>query len=157
MRARQSLDVGDFLPLSFGVNYFDREIGSIKAADKGGWLLQSQLLNDVRTNVRRGRGRQRQRLHALQLLNRALQAQVIRAKVVTPGRDAMRFVDREERDAHLLQRLDEAAAAEALGRDVDQFEFAAAHGVDARSLFTRVQIELLIKVAGRLRACRAST
>ena len=48
------------------------------------------------------------------------EAEVVRAEVVAPLRDAVRLVDDEQADAGGAQRLGEARRREALGRDVEQ-------------------------------------
>ena len=68
----------------------------------------------------------------------------------------MRLINGEERNANRLKRLEKAAAAKAFGRNVDQFELAAAQSIDARALF-RPSIELLMNVAGSPRERSAST
>jgi hypothetical protein len=61
----------------------------------------------------------------------AAQAQVRRAKVVSPLRHAVRFVDREERKLHALERRLHGRRADRLGRDDHQLD---------RALADRLQI-----------------
>ena len=73
MRQGQPLDVRDLFALSFGMNDLDREVRPIESADKRGRLYQTQLLNDVRAHVGRGRRRQGQSLHAAKRFDRPFQ------------------------------------------------------------------------------------
>ena len=65
----------------------------------------------------------------------ALQPQVIRTKVMSPGGNAMGFINCEQRNADRLKGVDKAAAAKAFRGDIDQFELSASQRVDARALF----------------------
>ncbi len=56
---------------------------------------------------------------------------------MAPGRDAVRLIDRKERDACPLERFNKAAAAKAFRRDINELVFATAQRVDARVLFSR--------------------
>ncbi len=73
--------------------------------------------------VVRGRGERDERDAGEELAQRA-ELDVLRAEVVAPLRDAVRLVDREERERQLPQHLEEAVEHEALGRDVEQVEVA---------------------------------
>src|SRR6185503_14643261 len=61
-----------------------------------------------------------QRRWAAEPLAHIRQPQVVGPEVVTPLRQAVRLVDREAVDVGLPDRVQEAAAGEALGGDVDQ-------------------------------------
>src|SRR5436189_6110160 len=98
--------MADFLVFSFDVNDLDREVRAVEPTDKGRRVFQAELLNDIGPNIRRGRGRQRQGLHASETANSRSQLQIIRSKVMSPRRYAMRFVNREECQSDTLQRAD---------------------------------------------------
>ena len=66
-------------------------------------------------------------------------AQVVRAKVVAPLHDAVRLVDREERQLDVADELGEAFEGEALGRGVDDLVLARAQA--AQTAFALVAIE----------------
>ena len=76
----------------------------------------------------RGRRRRRQRQHArgAELARPLRELEVVGAEVVAPFRDAVRLVDREERDLDARELRDEALVVEALRRDVEQAQLAAA-------------------------------
>jgi len=61
-----------------------------------------------------------------QLACRLGQLEVVRSKVVAPLRDAMRFIHREEGDAHTAQISQKTFVVEAFGRDVQQLQGAGA-------------------------------
>ncbi len=52
------------------------------------------------------------------------QPEIFRAEIVAPLRDAVRLVDREERDRDLVEPGKETVAQEPLGREVEQIELA---------------------------------
>jgi hypothetical protein len=114
-------------------------LGRSKAADEGARVVELELLDDVGADVGRGRGRQRDRLRAADALAERLQTKVVGTKIVTPRGDAVRLVHGEERNLQALQGLDEVVAAEALGRDVEQLEVAAADARDALLLLLEVE------------------
>ena len=116
--------------------------GKVRAIEAGGdphGLPQPQARDDVRRDLRRrGGGRGHERLRA-QPARRVGEAEVVRAEVVAPLRDAVRLVDHEQAHVRGLQRLGEARRREALGRDVEQAHLAGGgalhHGaVDPRVL-----------------------
>ncbi len=136
MRFCQPLDARDLFAFLFGVHDVDSQVRPIEAADKRVGFNQAELLDDVGTNVGRGGGGEGNGLNAAsKRFDYRLQAQVVGTKVVAPGRDAMRFVNRKERNTDGLQRFEKTAAAKAFRRDVDELEVAAAQGFDARPLF----------------------
>ncbi len=78
----------------------------------------AELREDVVLDLdRRGRG-QRQHRRPAERADRVAEAQVRRAKVVAPLRDAVGLVDDEQRDPHAAEPLAEARLAEPLGRHV---------------------------------------
>ena len=97
--------------------------GQVRAIEPGGHphrVAQPQARDDVGRDLRRRRrGRGHERLRA-QPARRVGEAEVVRAEVVAPLRDAVRLVDDEQADAGGAQRLGEARRREALGRDVEQ-------------------------------------
>ena len=81
-------------------------------------IREAELREDVVLDLRRrGRG-QREHRRLAERAHRFAEAEVRRAEVVTPLRDAVRLVDHEQRDADLRQVIAEPRFAEPLGRDV---------------------------------------
>ena len=99
-----------------------RQVRSVEAGDDGVALLDPEAGADVGDD-RGGRGR-REREHALgaELACARRELQIVGAEVVAPLRDAVRLVDREQRDLRLAELREEALVVEALGRDVQQLE-----------------------------------
>ncbi len=75
--------------------------------------------------------------------------QVFRAEVVAPLRNAVRLVDGEQRDLRFFQQLEHARHRQALGRDVEQVEFAGLQGA-LRFLY-------LFAAQSRIQKCGADT
>src|SRR5437588_231999 len=65
--------------------------------------------------------------------------QVIGPEVMAPFRDAVRLVDREQRDLRLAELLQESLVVEALGRDVEQLQAAGAKAFGDGSHLVRVE------------------
>ena len=57
-----------------------------------------ELLQDIRSYSRRRRGRQSNNWRVPEIRNRAAKAQIIRTEVVSPHRNAVRFIDRKQAD-----------------------------------------------------------
>ncbi len=83
-----------------------------------------ERLAHVRGDLRRrGRGEGEHPPDA-ELGHEARDLEVVGAKVVPPLGDAVRFVDREERDLEPTETVQEALVGEAFGRDVEDLELA---------------------------------
>jgi len=87
-------------------------------------VVQLQALRDLGAGIRRGRGRERNARHVRPALVQHRQAQVFRPEIVPPLRDAVRFVDGEQRDAAAFKQLQAAVGQQAFGGDVQQVELA---------------------------------
>src|SRR5664280_2188641 len=81
----------------------EEQVGSVEAVHHDLRVAQPQLADHFVTYRRRRRRRQRQHGGVSQGLDHAAQAQVVGPEVVTPGRDAVRLVDDEERRLGLGQ------------------------------------------------------
>jgi hypothetical protein len=77
----------------------------------------------------RGRG-EGEAGHARETLQQRPQQPVIRPEIVAPFRDAMRFVDRDQRERHVLQQLAEAVARCPFRRRIEEVELAGAEAAD---------------------------
>ena len=104
----------------------EREVGAIDARAHLDGIAQAQRAHDVGRDARRGGGRERHRAACADGVARIGEPQVVGAEVVPPLAQAVRLVDREERDLALGDRRAEARVAEALGRH--QHEAAGAVG-----------------------------
>ena len=82
---------------------------------------EGQLLLDIFRHLRGGRSGQGNHRHAApDLLAKLRNPQIIRPKVVSPLRDAVRLVHHQEADIHLLQAGLEDRGVQALGRHVEE-------------------------------------
>ena len=98
------------------------QVGAITPHANDTWRAQRQLLDDVALDGRGGRSRERQDRWPSEVLGRVTDMQISRPKIVTPLRDAMRFVDDDERHAAATEKGKKVRAREPLGCDVDQLE-----------------------------------
>ncbi len=105
-----------------GARHRPAKVGPVEAAHVEARRLHVQLLGDVEAHLRRGGGGQRHQSRRRQTDDRVPQLAVVGAKLVPPLADAVGLVDGQQRQrvADLGQRVEEARAAEPLGRDVDQ-------------------------------------
>jgi hypothetical protein len=72
------------------------EIWSIDGTDHADWILESELLDDVVTNPRRGGGGTGQHRDTGKLFAEAGESAVVRAEVMAPLADAVGLVDRDQ-------------------------------------------------------------
>ena len=85
---------------------------------------QRQALGDLGASLGGGGGRQRDARHIGPAFVQHRQAQVFRAEIVAPLRDAVGLVDGEQRDVAAFQQLQAAVGQQALGRHVQQVQLA---------------------------------
>ena len=98
-----------------------------------------QLLTDVVPHAARGGGRQRNDRHFWKTPAQFGQLAVLRPEVVTPLADAMRLIDREPGDRPAGQLLKKAGREEALGCEVEQFEFSVVQSAKAATRLSGIQ------------------
>jgi hypothetical protein len=103
------------------------DIGAVEAGDELAGLLERQPLADLAARLRIGGGGERDPRHRREALVQHRQAEVLGAEIVAPLRDAVRLVDREQRDPAVRQQLQAALGQQPLGGDVEQVEFAREH------------------------------
>ena len=99
------------------LHHFDRNIRAPKAVDKTRLMIEAQLPANV---VLHDRGRRRrQRNHRCRPQRRQIAAEqpVIRAKIMSPLRNAMRFVNGDQRRLALREHLRKTRHAQPLRRD----------------------------------------
>ena len=99
-------------------------VRTIEAGDEDARILQAQPGDDLFARQRIGGGGERDARNARIASLQQRQLEVIGPEIVAPLRHAVRLVDGEERDARLVEELEAACGHEALGRDVQQVEFA---------------------------------
>ena len=101
------------------------DVGPVEAGEDQAVLGDAELDEDVlaRPPVR-GRG-QRQPRHVREGVEQGQQQPVIGPEIVAPFGDAMRLVDRDQRQRNARDQLAKAGPGRPLGRDVEQLQFAA--------------------------------
>ena len=82
----------------------------------------AERLANIPRHLRRRRGREREHRLQRQLLRHAREAQILGAKIVPPFRNAVRLINRQQRDFHPPQSLGKRLAREPLRRDVEQLQ-----------------------------------
>jgi hypothetical protein len=100
------------------------QVGPVEARDHGVCLGDSESLADVGDDGRRGGRGQSEHAFGSQLAGAYGELQVVGAEVMAPFRDAVRLVDREERDLRPLELGEEALVVEALRGDVEELQAA---------------------------------
>jgi hypothetical protein len=109
---------------------FDDRIPDVRAVEGGDeftGVVELQAVRDFVAGLLVGRGRERDARHVGKLLVQDRQADVFGAEIVAPLRDAVRLVDREQRDARIVEQVEAALRHQALGRHVDEVDFPGAH------------------------------
>ena len=100
------------------------QVAPVEAGDDGLRVVELQLPNDVRPDVRCGRRGESDHRWPAEPLTHARDTKVARPKVVSPLTDAVCLVDGKQRNAGALQPLRCAADIETLRRDVEELELA---------------------------------
>ena len=96
------------------------QVRPVKAGDDRHRVLQLQDADDVAAHLRRRRGGEGgQGGPPRQLLQKVQNFQIARAEILPPLGDAVRLVDREQRDLQLLRERAEAVGQQPLRRDVE--------------------------------------
>ena len=116
-----------------------RQVRPVEAGDDRVRLLDPEAGADVRDDGRRRRRRQRQHALGGELARPLGQLQVVGPEVVAPLGDAVRLVDREERDPRARELGEEALVVEALRRDVEELQRAGAEPVEDLALLGGVE------------------
>ena len=101
-------------------------VWTVEAGDKVAAVLQAQPVDYLASCPLVGGCRERDAGNFRKEFGEHRKLQIIGAEIVTPLRDAMRLIDRKERDCCALQKGDGAILIEALGGDIEQIESAAA-------------------------------
>ena len=98
------------------------DVGAVEAAEEGARIVQAEPRCDLAPGRRIGGRGQRDPGHLGPALAQDGELQILRAEVVAPLRDAVRLVDREQRERELVEPGEETVAEEPLGRDVEQVD-----------------------------------
>ncbi len=103
---------------------FDGEIVAAEAVDEEGRAVKRELGDDVLLDRGGGRGGKGDDGRGAERGEVLAERAVVGAKVVSPGGDAMRFIDSDERRFAAGEHLGKAGNAHALGRDEEELEVA---------------------------------
>ncbi len=101
------------------------DVRPVEAGDEVPGLLQAEPRHDLGVGGLGGRRGQRDPRHLRPALVQHRQREVVGPEVVTPLGDAVRLVDREERDRPPVEQPLGALGAQALGGQVEQVQLAA--------------------------------
>ena len=115
-----------------------RQVRPVEAGDDDIRLLDAEPGPDVGDDGRCRGGGQREHALGCQVAGALGQLEVVGPEVVPPLGDAVRLVDREQRDPRPLELGEEALVVEALGRDVQEPQRALAEPLVDRALLRRV-------------------
>ena len=99
-----------------------RQLRPREAVDELARIAQPQLGADVVARARVGRGGDGEARHLREHLRQPSQHAVLRTEVVAPLADAMRLVDRHQRERQARQPLQHGRLHQAFGREVEQVQ-----------------------------------
>ncbi len=105
------------------------DVGPVESGDVPMGVAQTQHADDVLAGLDIGGGGEGHQRHIGEALAQHAERGVFRAEVVAPLGDAVGLVDGEEGDVDGLEPIEEAAADQPLGADVEQIQLV---GVQAR-------------------------
>ncbi len=106
------------------------DVGPVEAGDDQPVFGDAELDQDVLARAPVGGRGQREPRHLGEGVEQGQQQPVIGPEVMAPFGDAMRLVDRDQRQRDARDQIAEALARRPLGRDVEQFELAAPQPLD---------------------------
>ncbi len=132
-------------PVALGRRDRCREQGQVRPVEAGHdrvRLLDPEPGADVGDDGGRGGGRKREHALGAELAGALGQLQVVGPEVVAPLRDAVRLVDREERDSRLREAGEEALVVEPLRRDVQELQRALLQPIEDRALLGGVEARI---------------
>ena len=114
------------------------QVRPVETVHKHSWrpLEQLRLNIGARGGVRRGG--ERHRLHAAERRLHGAQRGIFGAEVVAPLRDAVRLIDRQQRDLGLFQKIDRVRFQQTFRRHIDEAQFAARDLIEDRPVFRRI-------------------
>jgi len=127
-------DALDGLPPVLPGQHGQRQVGPVEAADEHPVIAQAQAPCDVLAHGAVRRGGERDHGHAREALLQHPQVLVLRAEGMAPGADAVRLVNREERDAQRGELVQEPELEQPLRRDVQQLDAAFAQSLMHQAL-----------------------
>ena len=103
--------------------YGEAQVGTVERGDERPGMVQVELPDDIFARDFVGGGGQGDDGHVRELLVQNPHLCVFRPEVMSPLRDAVRFVDGEKRDVHVPQEII-GFCKQLFGRDIQQFQSA---------------------------------
>ena len=103
--------------------YGEAQVGTVERGDERPGMVQVKLPDDIFARDFVGGGGQGDDGHVRELLVQNPHLCVFRPEVMSPLRDAVRFVDGEKRDVHVPQEII-GFCKQLFGRDIQQFQSA---------------------------------
>ncbi|MNF56789.1 hypothetical protein D3C84_382900 [compost metagenome] len=103
-----------------------KDVRPVEAGEEALGVLQVQALDHLLAGTHVRGGGQRHARHIGEELGQLPQLQVLGAEIVAPLGHAVGFVDREQADLKTLQESQHARLHQALGREIEQLDLAAA-------------------------------
>ncbi len=108
------------------------QVGPIEPVDEHRRPAAEQLCHNIGARSGIGRRGERDRLHAAEVGLHRAERRVFGAKIVAPLRNAMRLVDRQQRNLGALEELERLGSHQPFGRDIDETQLAARDPLEHR-------------------------
>jgi hypothetical protein len=116
-----------------------KDVGPVETRQETLGVLQVQAGDDFFAGTFVGSGRQSDARHVREQLGQLAQLQVFRTEIVTPLRNAVGFVDGEQRNLEALQKRQHARLNQAFRRQIEHLHFAQANPVGKIALLFGAQ------------------
>ncbi len=118
-------EIGDLLAAAGFGRHRQPQIGPIEAMHEHGRLAAEKPCQNIGARGGVGGGGEGDRLHAAELRLHRAKPGIFGPEVMAPLRDAMRLVDRQQRDLGALEKSERVRFHQPLRRDIDETQFAA--------------------------------
>ena len=131
-------EIGDLLAAAGFCRHRQPQVGPVEAVDEHGGLTRKQSGQNVGARGGIGGRGEGHGLHAAELRLHRAKRRIFRPEIMAPLRDAMRLVDRQERDLGALEQIERIRTHQPLRRDIDEAQFAARQAIEHRAVFVRI-------------------
>ena len=108
------------------------DIGPVEPGDDEALIRDAELGEDIGAGVAVCRGGERKARDIRETVEQRAEQAVVGPEIVAPFGNAMRFIDREQRERRAGQQFAEMRLAGAFGGDIEQIELAGAEALDGR-------------------------
>ena len=99
------------------------QIGAVEAGDEFEWIAEAELADDVVPDVLGGAGGKSGDGQFRKFTAQAAEEAILRAEIMAPFGDTMRFVDDEEGERERLEPAEGAFLCDGFGRQIEKAEF----------------------------------